>query len=167
VRFVLWPRCGWRRSVRYTALRLTRLDATPHAIGLGVAVGVFASFQPVLGFQMLLAGAMAWLLRASLGAALIGTFVGGPLTYPFMWLASYHAGAVLTGASHSITIGALWSAIMDLGALASVDPADVSTAGSLAWQVFYPLAVGAVPVGMMAGIAFYVIVLRAWRLCAR
>mgnify|MGYP000022789948 CR=1 FL=1 len=169
VRVMVWPRRNWMRSVRYAKLRLGRMHASPHAIGLGLAIGVFAAFQPILGFQMLMAASAAWLLRASIGAALLGTFVGSPLTWPVMWLASYHLGAMIVGAGHQVTLEELWTALVGLSAIAR--PEDLGHAGeageALVRQVLYPLAVGAVPVGLMAGAAFYVMVSRAVRLGRR
>jgi uncharacterized protein (DUF2062 family) len=160
LRVALWPRRTWRRSLRYANLRLGRLPASRHAIALGLAVGVFAAFQPVLGFQMLLAGALAWLLGASVGAAILGTFVGSPVTWPLMWLASYHLGAALTGETHAVTLDELWSALSSVRAFAAPEAAGAA-AGQLVRQIFYPLMVGAIPLGLMAGAAFYVIVMRA------
>jgi len=59
LRVAMWPRRSWGRSLRYANHRLSRLGASRHAIALGLAIGVFASFQPILGFQMLLAGCLA------------------------------------------------------------------------------------------------------------
>ena len=163
LRVALWPRRNWSRSLAYGRLRLSRLPASPHAIGLGLAIGVFAAFQPILGFQMLFAGAVAWLLGASVGAALVGTFAGGPLTWPVMWLASYHLGAAMVGGGHQVTLDEIWTALVGLGAMASPDGAETSAATShaLVWRVLYPLAVGAVPVGLLAASPFYVMVTRA------
>lgn len=160
---VLWPRHSWRRSLRYARLRLGRLPASPHAIGLGLAIGVFAAFQPILGFQMLFAGAVAWLMGASVGAALIGTFAGGPLTWPVMWLASYHLGAAIVGVGHQVTLDEIWAALVGVAAMASPDAADGAGGAShaLVRRVLYPLAVGAVPVGLLAAAPFYVMVTRA------
>lgn len=168
LRIALWPRHSWRRSVRYLMLRLERLDATPHAIGLGLAVGVFTSFQPILGFQMLFAGAVAWLLRASVGAALIGTFAGGPVTWPIMWLASYQLGAALLGDRRGVGADELWRALSGVAAAAlEVGEGAGAEAGAVAWQVLVPLAVGAVPLGLVAGAGFYVMIQRAAALRAR
>lgn len=160
VRIALWPRRTWRRSLRYGGLRLGRLGASPHAIALGLAIGVFSAFQPILGFQMLLAGAAAWVLGANVGAALLGTFVGGPMTWPLMWLASYHVGAALTGETHAATLDELWSALSGLAAVASPEAA-ADVTGALVRQLLYPLAVGALPLGLVAGTVFYAIVMRA------
>jgi uncharacterized protein len=66
-------------------------------VALGCAVGVFAACNPFVGFQIVLAGALAYLLRVSIPGALIGTFVGNPLSWPAIWSASYISGAGLLG----------------------------------------------------------------------
>lgn len=161
-RVALWPRRSWSRSFRYAVLRFERLDAPPHALALGLAIGVFASFQPILGVQMLFAGAVAWMLGGSMAAAFLGTFVGTPVTWPFMWLASYHLGAFIIGEDRSVTVGELWDALAGLGAAASPGALDAGYGGgNVVWQVLVPLAVGAVPLGLLAGAAFYAMVMRA------
>ena len=159
LRVLFWPRSSWGRSLRYARLRLGRLKESRHAIALGLAVGVFAAFQPILGFQMIFAGCVAWMLRASVGAALLGTFVGGPMTWPVMWLASYHLGAALTGEPHAVTVGEIWSALASVRAFAAPEAAGAA-AGHLVRHVLYPLAIGAVPLGLMAGAAFYAMLMR-------
>ena len=162
IRVAIWPRRSWSRSFRYAVLRFERLNAPPHALALGLAIGVFAAFQPILGVQMLFAGAAAWLLGASVAAALTGTFVGMPLTWPLMWLASYHLGAVILGEDRSVTVSELWNAVMGPGAAAAPGVVDgVGGGGLLVWQLLWPLAVGAVPLGLLAGAAFYAMVIRA------
>ncbi len=88
---------GGVRRIAYFWRRLMRLHATPHEIALGCAAGVFAAFTPFLGFQMLLAGSIAFLLRVNVPAALLGTFAGNPLSWPAIWAASYVAGAWTLG----------------------------------------------------------------------
>jgi uncharacterized protein (DUF2062 family) len=166
LRVALWPRRTWGRSLRYANLRLGRLKASRHAIALGLGIGVFAAFQPILGFQMLFAGCVAWLLRASVGAALVGTFVGGPVTWPVMWLASYHLGAALVGETHAVTLNQLWAALAGVRAFAAPEAAGAA-AEHLMLHVLYPLAIGAIPLGLMAGAAFYAMVMRAAAPCQR
>jgi uncharacterized protein (DUF2062 family) len=167
LRVALWPRRSWSRSIRYMVHRFVRLRDNPHALALGLAIGVFVTFQPILGFQMLLSGALAWMLGASVAAALIGTFVGCPLTWPLMWLASYHLGAVLLGYPQAVTVGDLWAALSGLGAVADTADAVGDAAADLARQVFYPLAMGALPLGLLAAAAMYFIVRRGLELRRR
>ena len=92
------PRLGiGRKRLAYYWRRILRVRATPHEVALGCAAGVFAACTPFLGFQMALAGALAFLLRVSIPAALIGTFVGNPLSWPAIWSASYIAGVWVLG----------------------------------------------------------------------
>ena len=84
IREILLPRRGWRRGIEYLAHRMRRLPDSPHRIALGFACGVFSSFTPFFGLHFLLAVAMARAVRANIIAALIGTGVGNPLTFPLI-----------------------------------------------------------------------------------
>jgi len=87
----------WLAHVRLGTRRLSRLRASPHEIALGCAAGAFISITPLLGFQTLLAIALAGLLRASIPAAVLGTFVGNPLSWPFIWASTYAMGLQIVG----------------------------------------------------------------------
>ena len=157
----LWPRGGWRRSVRYVWLRLCRTQASPHAIALGVAIGIFVAFIPVLGIQMTLAALLAYAVRGSLLAAVAGTFIGTPVTYPFMWIGSYRLGAWLLGQDSA----PLTSGVERLGSLlASATGSLPGSAGDqmpeqvarLLAPIVKPLLVGSLVLGLAAaGVAYY------------
>lgn len=95
LRLWLWPRVSWRRSAAYYLKRILRLSGTPYAIAMGVAVGVAISFTPLIGFHIALAALIAWLLRANVVAAALGTAVGNPLTFPIIWATTYEVGHFL------------------------------------------------------------------------
>jgi len=154
---VLWPRRGLQRGWRYLWHRVTRISATPHTIALGVAIGAFVSFTPFLGLHFLIAGLIALALGGSILASALGTAVGNPLTFPFIWLASYNLGAMLLGYRQRSRIhidlpdnmftlmlsqpGIVWRAFW-----AAVDPYIV------------PMTVGGIPLGLACGFAVYIIV---------
>lgn len=141
------------------ALRLTRLEANPHSVALGVAIGVFAAFVPVLGFQLGLAAVGAWLFGANVVAALLGTFIGNPLTWPLMWASSYKLGAVLLGRED---IGPqVTSAIDRIGAsLVAMSPDALSESSRLLLPILGAMTVGAIPVGLIAAAAAYMLARR-------
>ena len=85
-----------RRLISYYKLKLARLPASPHAIASGFACGSMVSFTPLLGLHFLLAIVFAYLIRGNLVAALLGTIVGNPITFPFIWGLIYNVGAFLT-----------------------------------------------------------------------
>lgn len=91
----LWPRGGWKRGGSYILHRLKRLPGTPESIAAGVAIGVAVSFTPFFGFHLMIAGLIAWVIRANVMGALIGTAVGNPWTFPFLLWLEYKVGFLL------------------------------------------------------------------------
>ena len=73
------------RIISYYKLRLARLPDSNYAISSGFACGGMVSFTPLLGFHFVLAVIFAYLIRGNIIAALIGTVVGNPITFPFIW----------------------------------------------------------------------------------
>jgi uncharacterized protein (DUF2062 family) len=153
----LWPRRGLQRGWRYLWHRVTRISATPHTIALGVAIGAFVSFTPFIGLHFLLAGLIALALGGSILASALGTAVGNPLTFPFIWLASYNLGAMLLGYRQRTRIH------IDLPD--HLLPLLFSNPG-LVWRAFWsavdpyilPMLVGGIPLGLACGVAIYIVV---------
>ena len=140
LREMVWPASGYRRALRYLWLRLLRLNASPHTIALGFAIGVFMSFSPFLGFHLAFSGLFAWLLRGNIAASMLGNFLGNPISYPFMWAMVYQTGNAVMGKAPS-------AAMIDLTSL-KFDAADF-------WNIFIPCFIGSIPVGILAGLLFY------------
>lgn len=146
VRVALWPRRSWGRSVRYIGKRVLRLSASPHAIAAGFAAGTLVSFTPFVGFHFIMAGFLAYFTGGNILASALGTAVGNPLTFPFMWAASYRVGRLLLGKGDA----APPQIDMSLGILAHSRDA--------IWPVLKPMLVGAVPLGIIAWVIFYFLV---------
>lgn len=160
----LWPAMGWRRLGVYLLKRLTRLSGTPHSIACGFACGAAVSFTPFVGFHIALGMLLAWLLRGHLIASVVGTVVGNPWTFPFIWLATYKAGQMLLGSGEA----APWPAVTmfkhvvtDLGAL--VWP---TLTGQGSWEavrqvltdlraLIWPMFIGSLPLGLIAWFVSY------------
>ena len=153
----LWPRRGLQRGWRYLWHRTARISATPHSIALGFAAGAFASFTPFMGLHFVIAALLALVLGGSILASALGTAVGNPLTFPFIWLATYNLGALLLGYRQRTRIainlpddmlvllftepGAFWRAFWT-----SIDPYVI------------PMTVGSIPLGLACGLAVYIVV---------
>ena len=99
LRRLVRPLKGYRRTLKYWAKRFLRIRATPHALALGAAIGVFAAFSPALGVHFLAALALAFLLGGNLVAAGLGTAAANPLTFPLMIAGDYEVGHLLVGGS--------------------------------------------------------------------
>jgi uncharacterized protein (DUF2062 family) len=81
-----------RRAARYWYLRLVRIQATPHNIALGLAVGVFAGLLPILPFQIAVAVTLAFIVRGSKIAAALGTWITNPLNWVPFYMMCYYIG---------------------------------------------------------------------------
>ena len=84
------------RIISYYKLRLARLPASNYAISSGFACGAMVSFTPLLGFHFVLAVVFAYMIRGNFIAALIGTVIGNPITFPFIWGLIYKVGTYVT-----------------------------------------------------------------------
>ena len=84
------------RIISYYKLRLARLPASSYAISSGFACGSMVSFTPLLGLHFVLAIIFAYMIRGNFIAALIGTVVGNPITFPFIWGLIYKVGTHVT-----------------------------------------------------------------------
>jgi hypothetical protein len=137
----LWPHMGWRRLGVYLVKRLTRLPGTPHSIAAGFACGTAISFTPFMGLHAVLSVLLSFVVRGNYLAAMVGTLVGNPWTLPLIWVASAKLGHVLLGGapppSEALQEPELRSLFHELGAL------------------IWPMTVGGVPLGALAGLAVY------------
>src|SRR5690554_207552 len=102
LRSVVWPRLGWRRSARYAAHRLSRLPATPYRIAAGFACGAAISFTPLIGMHFFGGALLAMLVRGNVLASALGTAVGNPWTFPFIWAWTFAFGRWLVGHAREI-----------------------------------------------------------------
>ncbi len=138
---------------------MLRVEASPHAVGLGLATGVFVAFLPILGVQMLMAAVIAWVGRAHIGAALLGTWAGNPITWPLMWVTSYLIGITLLGDAGVMTIEELQRAVARL--LEASPGRLMEGALAILWPVMKPLFVGSLILGIGFGGVLYVVGRRA------
>jgi uncharacterized protein (DUF2062 family) len=160
---MVYPTGGFLRAIQYVRLRLTRLPDEPHRIARGVFAGVFVSFTPFFGFHFLAGGLMAWLIRGNILAALLATFVGNPLTTPFIALTSVEFGHWLLDVDYPLTFLSIVAAFTNAGQelwqnLKAIVTADVTHWDNLArfWETIYlPYLVGGILPGLIVSLLFY------------
>lgn len=174
-RSLIWPTRGFARSWRYVVARMARLKTSPHAIAAGFAAGAAVSFTPLLGLHFVLAFALCLVTRGSFVAAVAGTVVGNPLTFPFIFAATYWLGTLLRALVATPPEDALevvaegFDAESEARAEAAAD-AVLDTAESLledgwsfaALEVLLPtlstMLIGAAPLALLAYVGFYALV---------
>ena len=86
---------SFSRTKKYIKLSLKRMKGSPRDLAAGLATGLAISFTPFIGLHALLAILLAWIIGASMAAAIIGTLFGNPWTFPFIWYLTYELGQFL------------------------------------------------------------------------
>ncbi len=156
---LIWPRMGWGRVVMYLWHRVGRLHGTPHSIAAGFASGAAISCTPFLGVHFILAALMSLLSRGNVIAGLIGTGVGNPWTFPFIWWWTYTlgtkmgAGSALHGRQPDFLriftdlFGVLGKAVVKF----QLDSAYFENV----WTIIWPMMVGSVPTFIVVWMVAY------------
>ena len=122
------------------------LHLNRRSVATGLAAGVFVAFLPTIG-QMLLAAALAILLRGNVLIAAAAVWITNPLTTPALLYASYRIGSWLLGGHElpSFSPSAEWL-LAEIGII---------------WK---PLLLGSLILGAVCAVAAYYLAHLAWRL---
>ncbi len=106
---------NFKRASLFYFLKLVRVKDSKEKLALGFACGSMVSFSPFIGFHFLLAIFFAYLLRGNLVAALIGTFVGNPFTFPFIWIFIYKVGNIFFKNDNNFSLEFTFQSLFDQG----------------------------------------------------
>jgi uncharacterized protein (DUF2062 family) len=142
---------------------LLRLRGSPRAIAGGVGVGLVVAFTPTIGFQGLLALAIATLLNVNRPVAVVLTWLTNPLTIPPVYAFTYYLGSFFwPGPGMAEATRAMREAA---GELASLDllalRAQLDVLVGLGIDIFVPMWIGGFLVGGVATAIAYPLTLRA------
>jgi len=150
-----WPSAGFRRAGTYLLHRLSRLPGTPYTLAGGFACGVAASFTPFVGLHFILAAILAWIIRADILASAIGTAVGNPWTFPFIWVWIYNLGNWMGFGDEGINVSELdFPRLFGLLAEALLN-ADFAAVVKIAGPVLWPMFMGGLPSAVAVWLIFY------------
>ena len=154
VRETFWPSAGWSRTAQYFAHRVDRLRDTPYSIATGLAVGVAISFTPFIGLHLVFAFALAWVLGGNLVATAIGTIIGNPWTFPFIWVLTYQTGIGFLSLNTHADVSATLASVDIMGWLfREVSFMDAVYAPLRA--VFLPMMIGSIPFAALSWVLVY------------
>ena len=147
-----WPSIGFKRSSKYVGYRLARLRGTPYSLAAGFAFGAAVSFTPFIGFHFVLSGLLAWIFRANIIASALGTVVGNPWTFPFIWALIYKLGHWMLG--HDAGQGSFNEATMHrfFDGLWAGEWGSVS---HIFLEVIHPMLIGSIPVAILVWLIFF------------
>ena len=129
-----------KENIERVITRLKQLQGDPHNIAMGMGLGIFVCTTPTFPFQTFLAIALAFIFRGSKAAAIIGSWLAAPVI-PFLYIGSYKLGTFLLGYSIPTALDSLSiSKLIDMG-----------------WDVAFAMITGGTIIGLLPGIAGYLI----------
>ena len=120
---------------------------TRERFAAGMAVGAFFALMPPLPIQMVGAALAAYITRVNVPAAIAGTWISNPFTFPFCVYFQYRLGCFLTGRAPMH--------FKDPDLLASLSGAPM------------PFLVGIIPGGLLLAAATYPVTLILWEWTTR
>jgi len=82
---------------RYFEYKILHIDDSPQKIALGLAIGLFVAWTPLLGLHILIVIALSMLLRANKFAALVSVWVSNVFTFFIIYYPAYLLGRAVCG----------------------------------------------------------------------
>jgi uncharacterized protein (DUF2062 family) len=148
----------WKRLRDFFIYRVLHVDDTPHRIALGVAIGMFVTWTPTIGFQMILTVLICWLVRANKAVGVPFVWLSNPLTIVPIYYPNYVVGCWFVGGDFAdFDFIEAMTRELPAGWWAKII-AWWSNMGQALWRVFVPLWVGSIIVGLIIGVMTYPLV---------
>ncbi|MFN3189671.1 MAG: DUF2062 domain-containing protein [Aureliella sp.] len=149
----------------FCVYKILHADDPPHTLALGIAIGMFVTFTPLIGFQMVLSFALAWLLKANKAVGVPIVWISNPLTIIPIYYPCYVIGCKLLGTP---VVSDEWTLIGDEWKALAADPATrwrdkVSFWWDNLMDFVGPLWLGCMVVATVTGVLSYYISLFAIR----
>ena len=104
-----------KRASLFYFLKLVRVKDSQDKLAIGFACGSMVSFSPFIGFHFLLAVIFAYIFRGNIVASLIGTFIGNPFTFPFIWIFIYKIGNIFFKNDQNFSLELTFQSLFDRG----------------------------------------------------
>ena len=82
-------------------IKLTGIDAEPHQVAMGYALGIFLAATPFIGLKVFIALALTFIFKWNKIAAIFGVFHINLFTGPVFYGFSYIVGSSVLGADVS------------------------------------------------------------------
>lgn len=140
--------------------KLARDKDPPERVALGLALGIFVGFLPIMGIQMAVVSIFALPLRANLKAAIAGVWISNPITFIPLYYANYRFGLLFwpaKGASKESFVKALeaaadfsWSAVWD----------SLTSLFDMGTHILVPLWIGSAVLGLLFSVPTYIVTKR-------
>ena len=140
----------WIRARRFVMHNILHADDPPHPLALGIAIGLFVTFTPTIGLQMILVVFLAWLLKANKLVGIPIVWISNPATFVPIYFPCYVLGRRMLGAAPKSR--EWWGEFRcpPEGFLAKMD-----FFWSRIWEIVAPLSVGCLLAATFFGVVGY------------
>ena len=155
----IWPSIGWKKLLRFWMIRMSRLPGSVYSISAGFACGAAISFTPFVGLHFILSALLAWCIRSNIVASVIGTAIGNPWTFPFIWTWTHNLGLWMGFDAERIVsnndsiseffFDKTYEAILNL---------DFILIGETIWPIIGPMLLGCLPTVIFVWFLFYFLI---------
>lgn len=137
------PRARLRRFFEQVA----GMDDPPHQLALGLAIGVFVGFLPIMGVQTWVALPIAALTGGNKALAVAGVWISNPVTFIPFYYACYRFGLWVHTPMNPLSVDQFRQLMQD-----------VSFSGflELGAALVVPLTIGGVVLGLAFGVLTYI-----------
>ena len=150
------------RQISFFAVhRILHTDDKPSRIALGVAIGMFIAWLPLIGLQMLLVLGLTFIFRANKVVGLPIVWISNPFTLGPIYYPSYLLGSVMLRLP-LVSMASLESRFAEFASL-SWSLRIRECVDLLFGDIFYPTLIGSLVIGAPLAIATYFLTLRAVR----
>lgn len=144
-----WQRM-WTLTKDFVVYKILHADDPPYSLAMGIALSMFVTFTPTIGFQMGLVFALAWLFRANKLVGLPLVWISNPATIVPIYYPCYWVGLKLSGMPGKSL--EWWKALAS-------PPTDwwpkVQFYANAFWEIAAPLWLGCIVVGGVLGVISY------------
>ena len=92
-----------RPLIRFIKFRIIHIDDSPKRIAMGVALGLFLAWLPLIGLQMLIALGLSFIFKANKFVSVAFVWVSNPFTIPLIYFPNFLVGrAILSKLGYSV-----------------------------------------------------------------
>ena len=151
------PQPKEKLSFRQMYRKLLQLDDTPHSIALGAALGMFITFTPTVGIQVLIVLILSMVVRFNRFAAIVLIYLSNPVTIIPIYYADYVIGLFVQGESGLSLeeFGLLWDQSVITAGEVGFWGATQVLFKSLGTDVIIPKFIGGGVLGGFVGVVTY------------
>ena len=155
-----------RKLKRFIVLRVLHANDPPHALALGLAIGVFVAMTPTIGAQMVIAAAIAASFRANKVLAMAAVWISNPVTMLQIYYVNWRIGRHFVEAGmvddESAVQAQITRIIESIGGMSNLffhllDKAFWSEVLRLVWALGIELWIGSFLVGLICALPSYAI----------